>query len=107
MKDDRPYIDHILEAISKIQKYTEGINREEFEKDSLLQDAVMRNIGIIGEATKKLSMKFREDRSDIPWRAMSGMRDKLIHDYIGIDLGVVWRTITEDIPSLQKVLKDL
>lgn len=107
MKNDRPYIDHILEAISKIQKYTEGTTKEEFEKDSLLQDAVMRNIGIIGEATKRLSKKFREERSNIPWRDMSGMRDKLIHDYVGVDLDVVWRTVKEDIPVLHKAFTNL
>ena len=70
MKDDRPYIDHILQAINKIKKYTENLTREEFEKDELIQDAVIRNIEIIGEATKNLSKKLREIHTDVPWRAM-------------------------------------
>jgi uncharacterized protein with HEPN domain len=107
LKDDRPYIDHILQAINKIKKYTENLTREEFEKDELIQDAVIRNIEIIGEATKNLSKKLREIHTDVPWRAMSGMRDKLIHDYVGIDFDVVWETIKEDIPILEDALKDL
>jgi uncharacterized protein with HEPN domain len=107
LKDDRPYIDHILQAIAKISKYTENLARQEFENDELIQDAVIRNIEIIGEATKKLSKEFRKSHSNVPWRAMSGMRDKLIHDYVGIDFEVVWETIKEDMPVLEDALKDL
>ena len=107
MKDDRPYIDHIRQAITKIKKYTEHLTRAEFENDELIQDAVIRNIEIIGEATKSLSKEFRKIHSDVPWRAMSGMRDKLIHDYVGIDFDVVWVTIKEDMPILEDALKDL
>ena len=73
----------------------------------MIQDAVIRNIEIIGEATKNISAEFRKINSDIPWRAMSGMRDKLIHDYVGIDFDVVWQTIQEDIPALEVGLKDI
>jgi uncharacterized protein with HEPN domain len=107
LKDDRPYIDHILQAITKIKKYTENLTRKEFESDELIQDAVIRNIEIIGEATKNLSKEFRKIHSDVPWRAMSGMRDKLIHDYVGIDFDVVWETIKEDMPVLEDALKDI
>ena len=107
MKDDRPYIDHILQAIAKVNRYTENLTREEFENDELIQDAVIRNIEIIGEATKNLSEKFRGIHSKIPWRAMSGMRDKLIHDYVGIDFDVVWQTIKEDLTVLKDALKDI
>ena len=107
MKDDRPYLDHILQAITKIKKYTKNLTQAEFESDEIIQDAVIRNIEIIGEATKKLSKEFRKIHSDVPWRAMSGMRDKLIHDYVGIDFDVVWETIKEDIPVLEDALRDL
>ena len=107
MKDDRPYIDHILQAISKIKKYSASLTKDQFENDELIQDAVIRNIEIIGEATKNLSKEFKKDHSEIPWRAMSGMRDKLIHDYVGVDFDVVWETIREDIPILEDLLKDL
>jgi uncharacterized protein with HEPN domain len=107
LKDDRPYIDHILQAITKIRKYTENLTREEFENDELIQDAVIRNIEIIREATKNLSKEFRKIHPNVPWRAMSGMRDKLIHDYVGIDFDVVWENIKEDMPILEDTLKDL
>jgi uncharacterized protein with HEPN domain len=107
LKDDKPYIDHILQAITKIRKYTEKLTREEFENNELIQDAVIRNIEIIGEAAKNLSKEFRKIHSNVPWRAMSGMRDKLIHDYVGIDFDVVWETIKEDMPILEDALKDL
>ena len=107
MKDDRPYIDHILQAITKIKKYTANLTLAKFENDELIQDAVIRNIEIIGEATKKLSKEFKKVHSDIPWRAMSVMRDKLVHEYVGVDFDVVWETIKEDIPILEDFLKDL
>lgn len=107
MKDDRPYIDHILQAITKFRKYTENLTREKFENNELIQDAVIRNIEIIGEATKNISKEFGKIHSNVPWRAMSGMRDKLIHDYVGIDFDVVWETIKEDMPILEDALKDL
>jgi len=71
----------------------------------MIQDAVIRNIEIIGEATKKISDEFKKSNFKIPWREMSGMRDKLIHDYIGIDLEVVWRTIEIDLTELENSLK--
>jgi len=107
LKDDRPYIDHVHQAITKIRKYTENLTREDFENDELIQDAVIRNIEIIGEATKNLSKEFRKIHSHVPWRAMSGMRDKLIHDYVGIDFDVVLETIKEDMPLLEDALKDI
>jgi len=101
LKDDSPYIDHILQAITKIRKYTENLTHDEFENDELIQDAVIRNIEIIEEATKNFSKEFRKIHSKVPWRAMSGMRDKLIHDDVGIDFDAVWETIKEDMPILE------
>lgn len=96
MKDNRSYIEHILQAIDRIFKYTQGISRDDFDRNEMLQDAVIRNIEIIGEATKNISNSFKKTYPEIPWREMSGMRDKLIHDYIGTDLEVVWKTIEID-----------
>jgi len=72
----------------------------------MLQDAVIREIEIIGEATKNLSLEFRERYPDIPWRSITGMRDKVIHEYFGVDIDAVWDTATRDIPLLkEKLLK--
>lgn len=89
MKDDISYIEHILQAIDRINKYTQGISRTDFDENEMLQDAIIRNIEIIGEATKNVSENFKKTYTDIPWREMAGMRNKLIHDYIGTDLEVV------------------
>jgi len=106
MKDDSLYIDHILQCINNILEYTKGLTKRDFSKNKLVQDAVIRNFEIIGEATKKVSDDYQQLYLEIPWKAMSGMRDKLIHDYIGVDISVVWRTIKEDLPLLKKKLED-
>jgi uncharacterized protein with HEPN domain len=105
MKDDSLYIDHILHCINNILEYTKGFTKRDFSKNKLVQDAVIRNFEIIGEATKKVSDDYKQHYLDVPWKAMSGMRDKLIHDYIGVDISVVWKTIKEDLPLLKKKLE--
>jgi uncharacterized protein with HEPN domain len=77
---------------------------EDFNSNELIQDAVIRNIEIIGEATKKISKDLKSQYREIPWKEMSGMRDKLIHDYFGVDVDVVWKTVTEDIPYLKSLI---
>ncbi len=107
MKDDKAYIEHILLSISKVKEYTKDIDKNGFEKNSMVQDAVIRNIEIIGEATKKVSNNLKKTYPEIPWKEMAGMRDKLIHDYMGVGTDVVWKTIRVDLPFLEKLLKDI
>ncbi len=107
MKDDIAYIDHILLSISKILEYTKDFNQDDFKDNEMVQDAVIRNIEIIGEATKKVSVDFKSQYSKIPWREMSGMRDKLIHDYMGVDIDVVWKTVQEDIPLIKSLIESI
>lgn len=73
----------------------------------MAQDAVIRKLQVIGEATKKISKEFRIKNPNVPWREIAGMRDKLIHDYFDIDMGVVWNTVKNEIPELQKVISEL
>ncbi len=107
MKDDSVYLDHILAAISKIEGFTLDITQQDFENSVLIQDAVIRNFEIIGEATKKISKEFTQSHPDVPWQDMAGMRDKLIHDYIDVDLDVVWKAIETDLPLLKELISSI
>jgi uncharacterized protein with HEPN domain len=106
-KNDLAYIDHILDCIRKIQKFSKTLTLKEFAENELVQDAIIRNIEIIGEASKKISTDTKKTHDDIPWKEITGMRDKLIHDYLGVDTKVLWETINKDIPSLKRLLKKI
>ncbi len=103
-KDNRPYLEDILQAINAIETYMQDApEKEEFIQSSgLYQDAVLRNIIVIGEAAKKVSDELKSAFPDVPWKQIAGMRDKVTHDYAEIDWEEVWKVATEDI----NVLKD-
>lgn len=107
IKNDQVYLEHILEAISKIESFVNCLTKFDFDRNVLIQDAVIRNFEIIGEATKKISKQFTQKHSGIPWQDMAGMRDKLIHDYLDVDLDVIWRTIESDLPLLKEMLSKI
>ncbi len=107
IKNDQVYLEHILEAISKIENFVNGLTKFDFDKNVLIQDAVIRNFEIIGEATKRISKQFTQSHPEIPWQDMAGMRDKLIHDYLDVDLDVVWKTVEVDIPLLRKIISSI
>jgi len=107
MKDDSIYIDHILNSINRILDYISGKDRQAFEADLVTQDAVVRQLEVIGEATKRVSKELRSKHPDIPWADIVGMRDVLIHDYIDVDLGVVWKTASENNPDLKALILKL
>ena len=107
MKDDSIYVEHIIVSIERILFYIAEIDRSNFFKDLKTQDAVVRQLEIIGEATKKISFDFREKYPNIPWLDMAGMRDRLIHDYIDVDFEIIWKTVSEDIPQLKILLEEI
>jgi uncharacterized protein with HEPN domain len=104
-RDETVYLRHILDAVSAIAEYLQGVSEEDFKRNRLLQDGVIRQLQIIGEATKRLSGDFRAAHPHIPWQDIAGMRDKLTHDYLGVDTETVWLTVIEDLPTLESEIR--
>jgi len=102
LKEDAFYLKHILSAIERIELYLENKEKSNFNSDLLLQDGIIRQIEIIGEAAKHVSEGMRKKHPDVPWKDVAGMRDKLIHAYFGVDLAAVWNTVEKDLPPLKK-----
>jgi uncharacterized protein with HEPN domain len=101
MKEDKLYLIHIAECIRRIELYTRD-GRESFIDSTLQQDAVIRNLEIIGEAVKHLSPELRRSHTGVPWRRIAGLRDVLIHDYLSVDLDEVWNISERDLPDLKR-----
>ncbi len=106
-KDVRVYLDDIIESCGRISEYIEGVDRNTFENDEKIQDAVTRRLEIIGEAANRLPKEFMEEHKEIPWQKAISMRNILIHVYDEIDLTIVWETITETLPPFKKQVEEL
>jgi len=104
MRDYRLYLKDIVEAMEDIENFVEGIELDEFKQDDKTSSAVIRKFEVIGEATKRIPEDIRHKYSQIPWKEMAGMRDKLIHFYFGIDYKLVWQTIKHRIPQIKPVI---
>src|SRR6266566_415211 len=98
MKDDRAYLLHMRDAVQRIADYTRD-GKEVFLADLKTQDAVIRNIEIIGEATKNLTDRVRSAHPDVRWKQIAGMRDTLIHRYFGVNVELVWQVVQKDLPA--------
>ena len=102
MRDYKLYLDDIIEATKRIEKYTKGLTLERFKKDNLIIDGVVRNLEIIGEAVKNIPANVKEKHPDMEWKKISGLRDILAHEYFGIDLEILWDIIENKLPDLKK-----
>ena len=105
-KDSRVYLAHILECAERIERYIETGNSA-FMGTTMIQDAVIRNFEIIGEATKRIPEDYRRKHVAIPWQLMAGFRDVLIHAYEGVDLKQVWRIATQDLPPVKMAIAEI
>ena len=103
-KNPRVFINHILESIETVEKYTKNLSKKDFLASREKQDAIIRRIEIIGEAVKNLETEIKQTNLDIPWQDISDMRNKLIHEYFGVDLELVWEVVERDIPILKREL---
>jgi uncharacterized protein with HEPN domain len=106
VKDDRVYLEHIRDALADIETYTSG-GRDAFFEQRIRQDATLRKLEVIGQAVKNLSDEAKSRQPHIPWKQIAGMRDKVIHDYFGVNLEIVWAVVEKDLPQLTNAIRDL
>lgn len=104
---DLPYIEHTLDSINAIEQFSKGMNKKELISNRLKQSAIIREIEIIGEATKNISQSLKNKHQEITWKEIAGTRDKMIHHYFGVDLNIVWDIIKINLPDLKDKLKKI
>lgn len=101
MRDESVYLKHIRDAIARVESYT-AKGRKAFFGDTLVQDAVIRNLEVIGEAVRHLPADFRHRHPEVPWRSITALRNVLIHEYFGVDLEIVWNVVRRRLPTLKR-----
>jgi len=101
-KNPKIFIKHIEDSLKLIEDYVINISEEDFFKDKKIQDATVRRLEIVGEASKNIPASFKQKFQEIPWKEMAGIRDKITHHYFGVDLKIVWNVIKKDLPKLKK-----
>lgn len=106
-KNDYVYIGHMIDNANKAISFIARLNRSDFDQDEQLRLAVTHLLQIVGEAARRVSVEFREAHPEIPWKAIVGMRSKVVHDYFSVDDDVIWDTIKNDLPALVKQLETL
>lgn len=106
MKDDRVYLTHILESIERVEQYTAS-GKEAFFADPKAQDATLRRLQTMAESTKRLSEEVKSSRPEVKWKSIAGFRNAAVHDYLNMDLNVIWEIAREDLPELKSAARAL
>ena len=107
MRNYKLYLDDILEATKRIEKYTKGLTLKKLKEDSLKTDGIVRNLEIIGEAVKNIPTNVKDKHSDIEWKKIAGLRDILAHEYFGVDIEVLWDIVKNKLPDLKKKISKI
>ena len=107
MKSGLLYLRHILDAFAQIGEYLQGKSFSEFQHNRLLQDGVIRQLAIIGEAARRLSSVLQQSYPSVPWSDVIGMRNILIHDYLEVDIREMWKTLYDDLPSFREQVEQI
>jgi uncharacterized protein with HEPN domain len=107
MKNDSTYLGDVLDAIKRIEDYLRGVSKDVFFKNLMMQDAVMHQIEIIGEASNNVSDEFQDQYLELPWMQMRAIRNKIVHDYRELNLDVIWDTAKNDLPALKTQIQKL
>ncbi|MCD6384659.1 DUF86 domain-containing protein [Candidatus Sumerlaeota bacterium] len=103
----RMFVEDVLDAMEKIERYIKGLSYETFTKSEMIVDAVIRNLEIIGEASRNLPENVRRKYPDIPWKRIIGLRNIVIHEYFGIDLSIIWEIITRNLPETKPLITEM
>ena len=107
IREYKDYLMDLIEAIDKMEQFTKDLTYEDFKKDEKTIFAVIRALEVMGEAAKKIPAGVRNKYKHIPWKQIAGMRDKLIHEYFGVNTQVIWKTVKEDIPLVKPIIKQM
>jgi uncharacterized protein with HEPN domain len=100
-------VEDMRAAINRVERYTEGLNRETFLQDEKTIDAVVRNLEVLGEASRQMPEEFINQHLEVPWKLIAGLRNRIVHDYFGLDLEIIWEVVSHDIPKLKIQFEDL
>jgi len=101
LKGDLLYVAHILDCISRIERYISA-GEDRFHADELIQDAILRNLQVLTESSQRISPELRAKHPDVDWRELSGFRNVLVHDYLGVNLARIWQIVSADVPVLKR-----